>query len=103
MKFLIVTVVALVSQMTFAACLGEAQIVASVKKVVRITPTSCLAFVDQSSVSVYNVNQTCSLDLNEVLASGIVISSWQEHCSNKVGDVLSGVVVKDTNSVIVLE
>ena len=105
MKTLIIAL--LVSPLCFAAnptCLGEAQIIAKVSTIADKDSYDCKVNVDVGSIVQYNMNQTCPLDRDEVLSSGVAVGLVNGHdCALSAGDTITGVIVKTPWGTLVLE
>ncbi len=86
----------LVSQ---ATCLGEAQIIAKVESV----NSQCVVMINPASVRFYAESGVCPLDLSDVLHEGVYVDSFNNNCSLKAGDVITGVLVRTNNSQIILD
>jgi hypothetical protein len=98
MKSFILAAALIVTQSTFAnACIGEAQFIARVAKVSAVTQAGCLVAI--SSFKMYNVNQTCPLDISEAVSRDISVGN----CPYKVGDEISGIIVVNENGHLILE
>lgn len=96
MNIVIILFTILFSTLVQANCLGEAQIIAKVDRIIeRHDMISCKVAIDPNSIIQYNVNMTCPLDLSEVLAEGVEVGMPYGHdCAYNEGDTLSGVIVK---------
>ena len=96
MKSVIIIFTILLSGLAQANCLGEAQIIAKVDRIIEsMDMISCKVAIDPNSIIQYNVNMTCPLDLSEVLAEGIEVGMAFGHdCTYNEGEILSGVIVK---------
>ena len=106
MKKFIILAALFVSQITFAApvCSGEAQIIAKVGQIISRDMSECVVSIDPSSIVQYNVNQTCPLDLSEVMEKGVEVGLSNGHdCNYRAGDDISGVIVKTAWDTLVLE
>ena len=109
MKTFTLTVILLISQISFAqfeqeACQPEAQIIAHVTSYEKWDLYDCVVRISPKHITQYNINQTCPLDIDEVLANGISVGLVNGHdCALNVGDVISGVLVKKPTGTIVLE
>ena len=99
MKLTTFFVVAAISYNLAQACLGEAQIIANVQEVRSLNPEIDLVFINSQTVSFYQENRTCPLDLSEVLHNGINVKNNYLHH----GSTLSGVVVKAQDGRLILE
>ncbi|MBY0553631.1 hypothetical protein K2P97_03825 [bacterium] len=88
-----------------ANCLGEAQIIATVKDIKsRDMMMGCTVTVTPETIKLYNESRVCPLDLNEVLTEGIEVGLSNGHdCTYNPGDEFSGVIVKKAWGTLVLE
>lgn len=103
MKLLVVAFITVLTQVSMANCLGEAQIIAKVQSTQK-SLSSCVVSIDSSSIVQYNESGVCPLDLSEVLQSGVEVGMSNGHdCRLEAGDVITGVLVKNQAGVIVLE
>lgn len=85
-------------------CSGEAQIIAKVDQIIDGDMFNCVVSIDSNSIVQYNVNQTCPLDMNEVLKKGVALGLINGHdCPLSSGDDISGVIVKTAWDTLVLE
>lgn len=102
-KFILGLITVLSFQTALAQCLGEAQIIAKVKRVQKIG-SACFAEIDSQSVSYFQPSGICPLDLGEVIRVGVKGEMITEsQCSYKSGDEINGVLVLDQNGDITLE
>lgn len=96
-KMLFVFLLTIAAQSTFA-CTEEAQFVSVVKKVTPLNSRECLIELNinlnQANQS-YNPSLMCPLDIGEVYDHGFVSSQ----CDYKVGDQISGYLVKNDNTI----
>lgn len=67
----IVALFSLIQTSSFSCETYEAQIIASIDRVETVSKTSCKAFLDASSIDLYNEHALCPLELSEVLENGI--------------------------------
>ncbi len=92
------------AQISFANCLGEAQIIAKVANVKSKSLSNCTVDIDANSITQYNVNRTCILDIQEVLYKGVEVGLKDGHdCRFDAGDDISGVLVLNNAGQIILE
>jgi hypothetical protein len=104
MKLSIVLFSVLVAQISMANCLGEAQIIAKVASIKSKSLTSCSVNIDANTIVQYNVNQTCPLDIQEVLYKGVEVGLNNGHdCALDSGDDISGVIFLNEAGTINLE
>lgn len=103
MKTLILTVSLLASSFAFAECLGEAQIIAKVDRIIaRDMATGCVVSV--KDVEQFNSSYVCPLSLAEVEEIGVQVGLSNGHdCTLNPDDVLTGVLVKTEYGEIILE
>lgn len=99
MKSLILVAGFVMASQSALACLGEAQIIARATKITPQAAGSCQVSVEFSSVKMFNENQTCPLDISEVVAYGFSV----RNCTLKAGDDVSGIIVVDSDGQLVLE
>jgi hypothetical protein len=100
--FFILTVMMAVNAFANTNCLGEAQIIAKVAGIQKKTLLNCR--VQVGAVSTYNMNQNCPLDIDEVLSYGVEVGLKDGHdCALNSGDILTGIIVKDSAGRLVLE
>lgn len=84
-----------------ATCQQEAQIIAKVSAVKKVSQTSCV--VQVAEIKQYNVSLICPLEI-ALLNQGIEVKiKAAPDCTLQVGDVLSGIINKDAAGIIVLE
>lgn len=103
MKLFLAIIVSFVAQFSAAACLGEAHVIAKIKSTSK-TLTSCVAYLDQSSMVHYSMNSICPLDIGEVYQTGIEVGLVNGHdCFLESGSQVSGVLVKKQSGKIVIE
>jgi hypothetical protein len=104
MKLSIVLLSLLTAQLSFANCLGEAQIIAQVSSIKSKSLSHCTVDIDVDSVKQYNVNMTCPLDLSAVLVAGVDVGLKNGHdCAMDAGDEITGVLVLNKAGKIILE
>lgn len=104
MKLSIVLLSLLTAQLSFANCLGEAQIIAQVSGVKSKSLGHCTVDINEQSIRLYNVNMTCPLDASEVLVAGVEVGLKNGHdCALEAGDEISGVLVLNKAGIIILE
>lgn len=85
------------------ACLGEAQIIASVM-VFKKSMSSCKVFINPNQVLFFAENQACPLDVATIASEGVEVGLLSGHdCALSAGDDLNGVVVKNAAGILVLE
>ena len=87
---------------SFAArkCQGEAQIIATGSSSGKGTMTHCLVNIYPNSVEIYNSSVVCPLDINYVLATGILVARENGHdCPVTGGAEVRGVLVREGKSV----
>lgn len=105
MKSLIIILSLITAQISLAnnSCLGEAQIIAKVSKIKKHTIMECVVEIEPASITHYNMNQLCPLDIDEVLATGINVGIKDGHdCTHNAGDTLTGILVKTPWEKIIL-
>ncbi|MFZ3230943.1 MAG: hypothetical protein WA160_12115 [Pseudobdellovibrio sp.] len=89
---------------SYADCLQEAQIIAKVKAVETKTLSSCKVSIDIKSIQHFSSSQACPLSIEDVLTSTVEVGLSSGHdCRLEAGDTLTGVLVKNSAGVIVLE
>lgn len=83
-------------------CQQEAQIIAQVKAVESKSLYGCTVSV--TDIKLYNESQVCALFLDDVLASGVEVGLKNGHdCRLEAGDMLTGILFKNADGVIILE
>lgn len=83
-----------------ANCIGEAQLLGSVKEVKK-TLSSCRVFL--AADSVINSSIVCPLDEGKVYSEGIEVGLMNGHdCRYEAGDFISGILV-DNGAFVYLE
>lgn len=103
MRLALVLASLLIGSAASANCLGEAQIISKVTAIDK-SLISCKAQVTAQSVSFYQENQLCPLDLAEVVSQGVEVGLENGHdCKLNVGDTLTGILVLQPHGVIFLE
>lgn len=84
-----------------ATCQQEAQIIAKVSGVKKVSQTSCL--VQVAEIRQYNVSLICPLEI-AVLSQGIEVGiKTVQDCALQIGDVLSGIIIRNATGAIILE
>ncbi len=104
MKLMIVLFSLVTAQMALSNCLGEGQIIAKVAGIKSKSLSNCTVDIDANSITQYNVNQTCILDIQEVLYKGVEVGLKDGHdCRFDAGDAISGILVLNKAGQIILE
>ena len=86
-----------------AACRPEAQIIAVVTETQKVGMDSCVAKLDPRSIRQFNPSGVCPLDISEAL-EGVEVGVKNGHdCALDIGQILSGVLYKDSAGRIRLE
>lgn len=103
MKLFVVFLTLFLSSIFARACDGEAQIIARIETV-KISMTSCKAFVDLLSVKFYAPNRFCPLDIADIASEGVEVGLKNGHdCRLEPGDELNGTVSKNKGGHLILE
>ena len=103
MKNILISCIVLLCSLSALACLGEAQITATIKSIEHSTGLTCKAHISES-VDFFATSGVCPLELEEIQAKGIEMGLINGHdCPIEVGMILSGVIVKDANGDLTLE
>jgi hypothetical protein len=87
-----------------AQCLGEAQIIAKVESIRTADEATCTVNLDANSVTQWNENMLCPLDVSTVLQAGVITKTQRgEFCDYAAGDELTGVLVLNDQGQVILE
>ena len=98
--FLVFSVVSAAASMGLA-CQQEAQIIARVANVQKMSSAACQVTVD--SIKLFDSSYACPLVIGEI-GSGIQVSTNSNlECSFSVGDVISGVLFRNAEGIVTLE
>ncbi len=97
---LLVTVISAAAS-TGLSCQQEAQIIASVSTVAQTSSTSCQVTVD--SVQQFNQSYVCPLFIGDI-GSGIEVgTNLNGKCAFSPGEIISGILYRNSAGVILLE
>ena len=87
-----------------SACIGEAQLIAQIATVQKVSMNSCKAFIDPSSITFYSESMVCPLDLSEIISEGVEVGIKDGHdCRLESGQDLNGIIVKNASGSLSLE
>lgn len=104
MKGLLLGLVILGSNAVATACIGEAQLIANIASVEKVSMNSCKAFIDPASVTFFAESMVCPLDLSEIISEGVEVGMKDGHdCALESGQDLNGIIVKNAAGVLSLE
>ncbi len=104
MKNLATLVLTVLTSQFAVACLGEAQIIAEVNGVAQTEHGTCAISISAPSVSFYQVNKHCPLELETFLNLPLEIPTKQNGaCGIHPGGQISGVLVLNADGKITLE
>lgn len=104
MKGLLLGLAILGSGTVASACLGEAQLIAQIATVQKVSMNSCKAFIDPSAISFYAESMVCPLDLSEIISDGVEVGIKDGHdCGLESGQDLNGIIVKNAAGTLSLE
>ncbi|OUR99589.1 hypothetical protein A9Q84_00790 [Halobacteriovorax marinus] len=88
---IIIALLILASQSTFACNNFEALIVAKITEIKTISTGTCLVSV--GDFSYFREHALCPLDMSEILNSGITLEGI--NCEKSIGDSIDGVVISN--------
>ncbi len=87
-----------------SACVGEAQLIAQIATVEKVSMNSCKAFIDPNSVTFFSESMVCPLDLSEIISEGVEVGMKDGHdCALESGEALNGIIVKNGAGSLSLE
>lgn len=93
----------LLSSTLASACLGEAQIIATVTQVEK-TMTNCKVFPSVNTVRFYSSSNVCPMDISEVISEGVLVDLTNGHdCAIELGGEINGTIVRQKSKIIILE
>ena len=84
---------------------AEAQVIAKVYSVEKVSATVCLAHLNEPTVQFYLESRLCPLELSDVLMSGITlpVKAADQSCSLSAGDMINSILVQDESGQILID